>query len=103
MPSMLGVSTARIVLTALLATLPALLAWWSGRRLMRRGEDPALPELLDSRRRTTIRAVAVAVALMIVFATSDAAWGIPLLIVLLLASGYPVRTRVLGETWAFGP
>ena len=102
MPLMAGVSTGRVALTALLAIVPALVAWWTGRQLIRRGEDPALPELLDSRRRATIRAVAVALALMIVFAGPEAAWGIPLLIMLLLASGYPVRARVLGETWGFG-
>jgi Zn-dependent protease with chaperone function len=101
-PSVAEAPAGRIVLAMLLAMIPALVAWWTGRRLLRNGEDPALPELLDSRRRTTIKAVAVALALMIVFAGNVAAWGMPLLVVLLLASGYPVRTRVLGETWGFG-
>jgi Zn-dependent protease with chaperone function len=39
---------------------------------------------------------------MIVLGGADAAWGIPLLIVLLIAVAYPLRTRVLGETWGFG-
>jgi Zn-dependent protease with chaperone function len=90
------------VLTLVAAILPALIAWWNDRRLLGKGDDPALPELLASRRRLTVRAVAVAIALMIVFGGAAVAWGIPLLIALLIAAAYPLRTRVLGETWGFG-
>ena len=69
---------------------------------MHKGDDPALPELLESRRRATMRAVAIAAALMILFAGAQAAWGLPLLVALLIAAAYPLRTRLLGETWGFG-
>jgi Zn-dependent protease with chaperone function len=82
--------------------IPALVAWWQDRRLLDKGDDPALPELLAHRRRRNVRLIAVAIALMIVFGGVDAAWGIPLLIVLLIAAAYPIRTRILGETWGFG-
>jgi Zn-dependent protease with chaperone function len=101
-PSVTGVALGRMVLTVAAAVAPALIAWWSDRRLLGKGDDPALPELLASRRRTNVRAIAVAAALMIVFAGGEAAWGIPLLLVLLIAVAYPVRTRLLGETWGFG-
>ena len=95
-------ATGRVVWTALLAFVPAAVSWWLARRLIHKGDDPALPELLESRRRSTLRAFAVAAALMIVFGGAQAAWGIPLLIVLLIAAAYPLRTRLLGETWGFG-
>ncbi len=99
---MTGMSLGRVALTVAAAVAPALIAWWSDRRLLGKGDDPALPELLASRRRTNVRAIAVAAALMIVFAGGEAAWGIPLLLVLLIAVAYPLRTRLLGETWGFG-
>ena len=102
-PSGAAISTGRVLWTVLLAVVPAAVSWWMARRLTHKGDDPALPELLDSRRRSTIRAVAVAAALMIVFAGADAAWGIPLLVVLLIVAAYPLRTRLLGETWGFAP
>jgi Zn-dependent protease with chaperone function len=91
-----------VALTVAAAVAPALITWWSDRRLLGKGDDPALPELLASRRRTNVRAIAVAAALMIVFAGGEAAWGIPLLLLLLIAVAYPLRTRLLGETWGFG-
>src|SRR5687768_8651473 len=90
------------VLTLLVALAPALFAWWSDRRLLARHDDPALPELLASRRSATVRVVAVALALLIVFGSHNAAWAIPLQLVLLIAAAYPLRTRLLGETWSFG-
>ena len=39
---------------------------------------------------------------MVVLGGSNAAWGIPLLVVLLIARAYPLRTRLLGESWGFG-
>ena len=84
------------------ALVPALVAWWNDRRLLARRDDPALPELLANRRRLNVRLIAITAALMIVFGGSDAAWGIPLLIVFLIAAAYPLRTGLLGETWGFG-
>ena len=92
-----------LVLTIALAAIPAIVSWWGSRALLSKGEDPALPELLDSRRRTTTAAFAIALALMIVLTGAQSAWGIPLLAVLLIGVGYPVRRRILGETWGFWP
>jgi len=97
-----GQSLAQTLLTLVLTLVPALVAWWNDRGLLNKADDPALPELLANRRRLNVRTIAIAVALMIVFGGADAAWGIPLLIVLLIAVAYPLRTRVLGETWGFG-
>jgi len=92
--------SALLVLAA--ALVPPVIAWWNDRRLFAKADDPALPELLSNRRRVNVRSIAIAAALMIVLGGADAAWGIPLLLVLLIAAAYPLRTRVLGETWGFG-
>jgi Zn-dependent protease with chaperone function len=101
-PALDGQSLGRSIVTLLLALAPALLAWWNDRRLIARADDPALAELLASRRRLNVRAIVIALALMFVFGGGAAAWGIPLLLVFLIAAGYPLRTRLFGETWGFG-
>src|SRR3954469_1752870 len=90
------------MLMVLAALVPALLAWWSGRDLLRKRDDPALPELLAGRRRANVRAISIAAAIMIVLGGASAGWGIPLLIAAMIAAAYPLRTRLLGETWGFG-
>ena len=97
-----GQSPGQALLTLVLTLVPALITWWNDRSLLPKADDPALPELLANRRRLNVRTIAIAVALMIVFGGADAAWGVPVLIVLLIAVAYPLRTRVLGETWGFG-
>src|SRR5919107_2105823 len=97
-PWMLG-GGVDVVMTMIAALIPSALAWWNDRALLTKHDDPALPELLANRRRVSIRAIAIAVAIMIVFGADDAAWGIPLLLALFIAAGYPLRTRILGETW----
>src|SRR5678815_1833003 len=101
-PALDGQSLGRSIVTLLLALAPALLAWWNDRRLIARADDPALAELVASRRRLNVRAIVFALALMLVFGGGAAAWGIPLLLVFLIAAGYPLRTRLFGETWGFG-
>ena len=91
-----------VVMTLTAALLPALVAWWNDRALLAKHDDPALPELLAHRRRIAVRAIAIAIAIMIVWGAGNATWGIPLLAVFFIAAGYPLRTRILGETWGFG-
>ena len=102
-PSLGGEWLARVVVTLIAAIVPALVAWWTDRRLLGKADDPALPELLASRRRANVRWMATGFTLLILFSGADAAWGIPLLLALLVAAAYPLRTRLLGETWGFGP
>jgi Zn-dependent protease with chaperone function len=100
-PWFAGASVA-VIVTLIAALIPAVIAWWNDRALLTKHDDPALPELLAHRRRVSIRALAIAIAIMIVWGGGNASWGIPLLIVFLIAAGYPLRTRILGETWGFG-
>jgi len=97
-----GQSSGSSLLVLVAALVPAGIAAWNDRRLLAKADDPALPELLSHRRRVNVRSIAVAAAVMIVLGGADAAWGIPLLLVFLIAAAYPLRTRVLGETWGFG-
>ena len=59
-PLLDGQTLGQTVLTLVVAILPALLAWWNDRRLLGKGDDPALPELLANRRRFNVRAIATA-------------------------------------------
>jgi len=101
-PSLGGTSLGAMVFAILVALAPAVVTWWTDRRLLARRDDPALPELIANRRRANVVAIAVAIALLLVFAGRSIAWGIPLLLAALAAAGYPFRTRILGETWSFG-
>ena len=101
-PSLGGVSLGATVLTVLVALVPAIVTWWTDRRLLARHDDPALPELIANRQRANVVAIAVSIALLLVFAGPRVAWGIPLLLAALAAAAYPFRTRLLGETWSFG-
>ena len=95
------VATAATVATILVALTPAIVTWWTDRRLIARRDDPALPELIANRRRTSVSVGATAAAIILVLSGARVAWGIPLLIVAVTAAGYPFRTRLLGETWSF--
>lgn len=101
-PSLGGDWMMRAIVTLIAATVPACIVWWADRRLLDKTDDPALPELLSSRRRTNVRAMAIGFAIVIAFGGGSAAWGLPLLLALLTAAAYPIRTRLLGETWGFG-
>jgi heat shock protein HtpX len=82
-----------------LAVTPALAAWWTGRALLTRVDDPVLPELLfERRRRLAGFGLGGAVAIAILFA-DDALWAIPLLWLALLVSAYPLRRTLFGEQW----
>lgn len=86
----------------LLAVIPAAVSWWSGQGLRAKADDPALPELLFERWQLVTKVFAVCVVLEVVLGGRHAVWGVPLLAGLLIVAGYPVRRRVLGETWGLG-
>jgi len=85
-PLLGGQSSGSSLVVLVAALLPAVIAAWNDRRLLAKAGDPALPELLSHRRRVNVRSIAVAAALMIVLGGADSAWGIPLLLVLLIAA-----------------
>src|SRR4051794_29296415 len=89
-----------ILLTAIVVVAPALYAWWSGRQLVRSLDDPALPERLQSRMQRIAQVTAIDIVLL-VFLPTSAVIGVPLMLLALLASRYPLRRAVYDETWSF--
>ena len=80
-----------------LALVPAIVAWWTGRTVLARVDDPVLPELLFARRRRLAGfTLGGGLALAFLF-SDDALWALPLLWFALLVSAYPVRRRLFGE------
>jgi Zn-dependent protease with chaperone function len=86
------------LLVALIVTAPAAYAWWSGRRILRSLDDPALAELLQARRRR-ISQVAVGAIAVSAFAGASLVWTVPMLVGLLVAQ-YPLRRAVFGDEWS---
>jgi Zn-dependent protease with chaperone function len=84
------------------ALVPAV--WWSveTHRLLRRPDDPLLPErLLAARRRA---AVVLMFSLGIIAGVKTIAlwWAVPLALVSRAAAGFRLRRRLYEETWGFG-
>jgi Zn-dependent protease with chaperone function len=93
---------ARTLLTAFVALAPGITAWWTGRRLERAGDDPALPELILTRNQRIHPVLATTLALLIVLAGGALYWALPLIVAGMLAGSYPLR-RALGiETAGLG-
>jgi hypothetical protein len=87
-------------LPAAIALLPAILSWWSGRRLAKRADDPALPERLHASRRVHGMILVVSIAALATLATDSLLWSLPLLFIGVMAAGYPLRRVLHGETWS---
>ena len=82
---------------AALALAPAIVAWWTGRTVLARADDPVLPELLWQRRqRMAGFAFGGAIALTLL-CTDHVLWALPLLWVALLLSGHRLRRALFGE------
>src|SRR5215210_7373953 len=82
----------------LLAAVPAVYAWWSGRSLRRSIDDPALPDLLLARQQ---RVMQVTLVVIIAVALLPAPTGLGIVIVLaVVAAQYPTRRGLYGDTWS---
>ena len=97
------------VLLALIALLPGAVSWWSGRRLARLADDPALPELLAARGRRNGAMLFIAiVGLACVALLTQVGLALPIIVGCLIAlaglvaASYPLRRVLYGETWSFG-
>ena len=97
------------VLIALIALLPGAVSWWSGRRLERLADDPALPELLAAhgRRNGAMLFIAI-VGLACVAVLTQVGFALPIIVGCLIAlaglvaASYPLRRVLYGDTWSFG-
>src|SRR5688572_895137 len=88
------------ILAAAAALAPGVHAWWTGRSLIARTDDPAFAELLLARRQREVKIVAAATPLLILFASAHAVWMLPLLVVGGLLGGFTFRRTLYGETWS---
>lgn len=87
---------------AVIALLPAIVTWWRSRALIRRLDDPALPERLLSAQRTNGTILGISVGLLAINWTSSVWWSVPLLFLARLASTHQLRRALLRETWTLG-
>jgi Zn-dependent protease with chaperone function len=90
----------RTVLLVIVAAVPALLRWWFGRGIVRRASDPAVAERMLETARKTAPATVLAIAVLLVLSPRAAFWTLPLLLLLRLVAGYPIRRALFGETWS---
>ena len=99
MPSLFGDSPA---LLALIALLPAVISWWSGRKLLALVDDPILPERMNANQRRTSLSFIVALAGLAALGPSSLFWTGPLAFLSAHAASFPVRRAIFGETWSLG-
>ncbi len=96
------------LVVVLIALLPGAVSWWSGRRLARHTDDPALPERLAAHRRRNgvMFGASIAVfAWLALFSNLHAVLAMFLggfaMYTGLLAAAYPLRRALYRETWSF--
>lgn len=89
----------REALSFLLSVAPAAYLWWVGRRLMRRIDDPAFPELRFGRGQRLGIVIAVCFVSSLVLSIEYAALKITLAVLSLLVANYPARREIFGESW----
>ena len=82
-PHMFATSRGLYPLLILIALVPGLLSWWSGHRLARRVNDPALPELLAAHQR---RHTAMLVGAMTVIGVVAGIGGVSVTALVMVAS-----------------
>jgi Zn-dependent protease with chaperone function len=86
------------LLPAALALAPGAYAWWTGRRLAARRDDPELPELLLAHRLRVSRAWVVGGPVLVLVPGGGVAW-VLLLALGIAIGGFPLRRRLLDEQW----
>jgi len=92
--------SARALVAAAIAFVPAIVAYVRGRQIARFADDPALPERLFAGRHRTSRVLAVATAMLLMITGSAAIWAIPLAVIAYCAAGLPLRRTLYNETWS---
>src|SRR5215204_231732 len=97
LPISLGFGPALVTLLA--ALIPAAYVRVRDRHLERHRDDPALPELLLARQQQTGLAMLAALLVMLLVGRGHAAWGIPLLVIGLLAARHHAQRVLHGERW----
>jgi heat shock protein HtpX len=88
------------ILAAILALAPGFHAWWTGRALLARADDPAFPELLLARAQRRGQIAAAAAVISVFIPGAHWLWAFPLFVLAFLIGGFPFRRTLYGETWS---
>jgi Zn-dependent protease with chaperone function len=88
-------------LVALVALIPGVAAWWTGRRIALGPTDPALLEVLFAQRLRMRSVIIGAASAILVLAGRHAFWGIPVMAVCATAGSYSLRRRLGIDTASF--
>ena len=88
-------SSVRVLIVAIVALVPGIAAWWTGRRISGRATDPVLPELLFARSQRLVNISTTAFVATAFVGGRHAYWGALLITVSMIVGGYPLR-RALG-------
>ncbi len=88
----------QLIVALLLALVPGLLNFWWGRGLLRQAEAADLPERLWRHRR---RVMTAALWFLIVVGIVGGIVPVLVLVVAMLAGGFPARKRLFDESWGF--
>ncbi len=89
----------REALSFALCLLPASYVWWEGRRLVRRIDDPAFPELRFARAQRLAFVIAVGVVAGLVVSLQYFWLKLVLAVLGLLVANFPARRSIFGESW----
>jgi heat shock protein HtpX len=79
-----------------LAALPGVVAWWTGRRLLARRDDPALPERIVARSTRLVQVTAAAMG-VILFLGPHTPWILALPMLSLYVGGFPTHKALHEE------
>jgi Zn-dependent protease with chaperone function len=77
------------------AAVPGVVAWWTGRRLLARRDDPALPERIVARANRLVQVTAASIVVLF-FVSPHTPWIVALPLLGLFAGGFPTH-KVLHE------
>ncbi len=88
-------------LSLLAALTPGVFAAWDGRRLIRRLDDPAFPELKLARTGRLVAVAAGAVVASVLISSAFAMLKILLLVAAIMAGAFPLRRAMFRERWSF--
>lgn len=85
-----------------LVLLPGIFAWWSGWRLTRLAEHPALSERLLARNHQVAQLTLAAIIVLLIFVRHHAGWAVPGMFLAVAVASFPARRRLLDESWSLG-
>jgi Zn-dependent protease with chaperone function len=91
----------RLLAAFSLVLVPGLFAWWTGRALVRRRDDPLLAEQLMARRQRAIVIVSLCAGLAIALAPARALLLYGLAIAAYVVGGFQCRRALYDEDWSF--